>query len=197
METENPTSEKVLGMLLKEPFETHTATSIANALGITRQGVWKTLNRLSERKLISIEPVGKAKTSTTIINLNWSNPVTEKALSLLLTKDSLKQQRWRANFAELENNTDFLMLFGSILNNPKEANDVDLLAVVKKKNFKEVDEMVSRVQQTMLKKIHIIDVTASEFSYELKKPNKAYTDAVKKGVVLYGQDNFIKFIRGL
>lgn len=197
MKTDNPTADSVLAILLKEPFAMHTATSLAKSLNLTRQGIWKTLNKLAEDKLISLESVGNTKTSTATVKLNWSNPVTEKTLSLLLTKESLKQLRWRINFAELENNVNFLILFGSILNNPKEANDIDILAIVNKKNFKPVEEVVARVQQTQLKKIHIIDLTENEFIQELKKPNKSYLDAVKKGVILYGQDNLIQFIRGL
>ncbi len=197
MKTESHTSDRVLAILLKEPFAVHTATGIAKFLNMTRQGIWKALNKLVEDKLINLESVGNTKTSTATIKLNWANPVTEKTLSLLLTKESLKQQRWRANFAELENNVSFLILFGSVLNSPKEANDIDLLAVANKKKFKAVEETVIKAQQTQLKKIHIIDLTEIEFSQELKKPNKPYLDAVKKGVILYGQDDFIRFIRGL
>jgi len=197
MKTESPTSDSVLSILLKEPFATHTATSIAKALNITRQGTWKILNRLAKNKLINLKFVGDSKTSTATIKLDWSNPATEKTLSLTLTRESLKQQRWRVNFAELENNVDFLILFGSILNNPKEANDIDIIAVVSKKKFKAVEEIITRVQQTQLKKIHFIDLTEREFSQELKKPNKAYLEVVKKGGILYGQDNFIQFVRDL
>ena len=197
METKNYTQEKVLALLLKEPFATHTATSTAKALSITRQGIWKILGKLAEDKLIDLEPISKTKTGTAIIKLNWSNPVTEKTLSLILTKEAIKQQKWRVGFGELENNTDFLILFGSILTQPKEANDVDLLAITNKKSFKAVEEIIIKIQKTQLKKIHFIDLIADEFSQELKKQNKAYIDAVKKGIVLYGQDNFIQFIRNL
>ena len=197
MKTENHTADRVLIILLKEPFATHTATSIAKSLNITRQGIWKTLNKLSENKLINLESVGNTKTSTATMKLNWINPVTEKTLSLILTKEYLKQQRWRVNFAELENNVKFLILFGSILNNPKEANDIDILAVVNKKKFKAIEEIIVNAQQTQLKKIHLVDLTEIEFSQELKKTNKAYIDIVKKGVILYGQDNFIQFMRYL
>lgn len=197
MKTEKNTTERVLAILLKEPFAVHTATSIAKALNITRQGAWKTLNVLAENKLVELEFVGDAKTSTATIKLNWHSPITEKTLSLILTKESIKQQRWRVNFAELESSVEFIILFGSILNNPKEANDIDILAIVNKKNFKAVEETVAKAQQTQLKKIHVVDLTEREFSQELKRPNKAYLDAVKKGVVLYGQDNFIQFVKGL
>ena len=197
MKTENHTADKVLSILLKETFAMHTATSIAKALNITRQGIWKTINKLAENKLINLEYVGDAKTSTATMKLNWPNPVTEKTLSLILTKESLKQQRWRVNFAELEKNVKFLVLFGSILNNPKEVNDIDIIAVVNKKKFKAVEEITAKAQQTQIKKIHLVDLTEREFGQELKKTNNAYIDAIKKGVILYGQDNFIQFMRDL
>lgn len=197
METKNYTQERVLVLLLKETFATHTATSIANALSITRQGIWKILNKLAEDKLVNLVPISKTKTGTAIINLNWFNPVTEKTLSLILTKESIRQQRWRVNFEEIGNNTDFSILFGSILNQPKEANDIDLLAITNKKNFKAIEEIVIKIQKTQIKKIHLIDLTADEFSQELKKQNKTYIDAIKKGIILYGQDNFVQFIRNL
>ena len=197
MKTDKITSERVLAILLKESFAIHTATSIAKPLGITRQGIWKILNKLEENNLVRLEFVGKTRTSTATIKLDWANPITERTLSLLLMKESLKLQRWRSNFAELENNTDFLILFGSILINPKEANDIDILAIADRKNFKTVEEIIIKIQQSQLKKIHLIDLTVDEFSYELKKPNKSYLDAVKKGIILYGQDSFVQFIRNL
>jgi len=196
METQN-TTNKILMMLLKEPLMEHTATSLSKILSITRQGIWKTLNKLSYEKLVSLRSVADTKKSAMNIKLNWENPVTAKTLSLLLTKESLDYERWKFNFAELENNVKFLILFGSILINPKEAKDIDVFAIVDKKNFKAIDEKILKIQTTQLKKIHLIDLTESEFSQELKRPNKAYVDALKKGIILFGQENFIKFIRGL
>ena len=78
MGTDKITSERVLAILLKEPFAIHTATSIAKPLEITRQGIWKILNKLEENKLVSLEFVGKTRTSTAVIKLDWTNPITEK-----------------------------------------------------------------------------------------------------------------------
>ena len=195
METINKTTEKILIMLLKEPFVRHTATSLAKALNITRQGLWKSLNKLTESKLVRLEPAGNTKKSAININLQWKNPVTIKTLSLLLTKESSEYERWRANFAELENYASFTILFGSIIHSSKEARDIDILTIVIDKNsFKPIDEAVSRMQKTQAKRIHLIDLTEEEFKEELKKQNKAYIDALKKGIVLFGQDNYIKFI---
>jgi len=188
------TSEKILKILVKEPFFEHTATSLSFSLGITRQGLWKTLNNLSKDKLISLKSIANINRSAVKIDLEFKNLLTLKTLSLILTKEALNNERWRFELAELEKYSYFIILFGSILTSPKEARDIDILAVLDKKNFKAIDEIKNKIQKTQSKEIHLIDLTKEEFKDELKKQNKAYIDALKKGIILFGQDNFIKFI---
>ena len=194
----NKTPERILKILLREPFIDHTATSLAKRLGMTRQGLWKSLNKLSNEKLISLKSVADTKKSTLNITLEFKNPVAIKTLSLLLTKELINYERWRVNFAEIEKYISFFILFGSILTNPKEAKDIDIIAVVEKKdNFKQIEETRLKIQKTQAKKIHLIDLTEKEFKQELLNKNKAYLDALKKGVILFGQENLIKFITDL
>ena len=104
--------------------------------------------------------------------------------------------KWRYNFKELENHVDFLMLFGSILHSPKDANDIDVLSLVSnEKSFVKISKIITDIQITQSKKIHAINFTKKELKHELKDKNKAYTEALKKGIVLFGQENFIKFIK--
>ena len=194
METDKPNT-KILKILLKDLATKPTITSLAKETKMSRVGVWKILKKMEKDKLILLNPIGAGKTSTYIINLNWENPIIEKTLALALTEDALRQQRWLSNFTELENNTDFLILFGSILNQPKEANDIDILVITNKKSFKVIEEIIIRIQKTQIKKIHAINFTPAEFREELEKPNKAFIDALKKGVILLGQEKFIKFIK--
>jgi predicted nucleotidyltransferase/DNA-binding phage protein len=196
METQN-TAEKILIKLVKEPFAEHTVTSLASAFGITRQGLWKTLNKLSKNKFIYLKSIADTKKSAVDINLQL-DPISIKMLSLILTKEAMNNPKWINNFAEIEEKVSFLIIFGSILNNPKEAKDIDLIAVLDNKiKFKQIDGIISKIQKTQAKRIHLIDLTKEEFKEELKNQNKAYIDALKKGVILFGQDNFIEFIKGL
>ena len=118
-------------------------------------------------------------------------------LSLYLAEEALKQRRWQVNFAELDRITDFLILYGSVLHSPKEANDIDILGIAQKKNFVKIQGVLDKAQKTQSKKIHSINFTRDEFKSEFKKQNKAFIDAVKKGVILFGQDKFVKFIGGM
>ncbi|OGJ19845.1 hypothetical protein A3K73_03695 [Candidatus Pacearchaeota archaeon RBG_13_36_9] len=123
----------------------------------------------------------------------------EKNLATLLLEEAIKNQRWLDNFAGLKDKVDFLVLYGSILHSPKDAKDIDILSVVKnKRQFIEIDKAVSKIQLAQIKKIHEVGFTKEEFRHELAvQKNKAFLDAVEKGTVLFGQENFIKFIRDL
>ncbi len=192
------TARSVLLILFKDFSATHTVTSIAKTLGLSRVGTWKTLKNLQSNKLITLKAVGIGKTSTYTARLNWDNILVEKSLALYLTEEAMKQKRWLFDFAELENVTSFFILYGSILHSPKEASDIDVIGVVSKnKNLPKIQRAIAEEQITQPKKIHIIDFTESGFKQTLTKPNKAFIDAVKKGVILFGQENFIRLIKSI
>ena len=196
MET-TKSNTKILKILLKEFTIKPTITFLAKEISMTRVGTWKVLKKLEEEKLLILSPIGKGKTSANSISLNWENPIVEKTLSLALTQDALKNQRWLSNFEELEDKVDFLLIYGSIIHSPKEANDIDILGVTNKNKFLEIEESIKRIQKVQIKKIHAINFTPAEFKGELEKPNKVFIDAIKKGIILFGQEKFIKFIREL
>ncbi len=195
MVTKELTAKKVLLHLLKDFSSTHTITTLAKELGLSRVGIWKILKRLGGGKYVLLKMVGTGKTSASIITLNWENPLVEKSLSLYLTEEALKQRRWQANFLDLERTADFVILYGSILQTPQQANDIDILGVAPKKNLINIQQIIDKVQKTQSKKIHSINFIASEFKNELQKQNKSFIDAIKKGIILFGQDNFVKFMK--
>ena len=193
METTKP-GLKILKILLKEIALRPTITFLAKEIGMSRVGTWKILKKLETEKLVILSPIGEGKTSAFSISLNWENPIVEKTLSLALTQDAMKNQRWLSNFAELEDKVDFLLIYGSIIHSPKEANDIDILGITGK-GFLEIEESIKKMQKTQIKKIHSINFTHLEFKKELKNQNKAFIDAIKKGIILFGQEKFVKFIK--
>ena len=186
------TDKKILKILLKEFSINHTITSLSKEAGISRVGAWKLLKKLEKGDLISLSQIGTGKTSVRKISLNWNSQIIEKKLALALTEEAVKNQRWINNFKEIENKVDFLIIYGSILHSQKEANDINIMGITNK--FLEVEKSINNIQKTQLKKIHAINLTEKEFKEELKK-NKAFIDAVKKGVILFGQEKFIKFVK--
>src|SRR3989344_2177704 len=119
----NKKETEILRILLKQFYIAWTITALAKEISVSRVGIWKILKRLEVKKLIAMSKTGEGKTSTSLIRLNWGNPILEKYTSLILTEDALKNQRWLSKFAELKDKLDFLILYGSILHSQKEAND--------------------------------------------------------------------------
>jgi len=191
------TDKKILKILLKDLAIKPTISSLAGDIGMSRVGLWKVLKKMESKKIISLSPIGSGKTSTYTIGLNWDNALTGKTLAVALTEDALKNQRWASNFSELENKVDFLIIYGSILHSIKEAKDIDILAIANKNKFLEIEEIIRKIQKTQNKKIHYLIFTNSEFIHEIEIPNKSFIDALKKGVVLFGQEKFIKFMKNV
>lgn len=196
--SKNNKESQIMNLLLKDIRNKHTISNLSKEIGLSRQGTWKIVNKLKEEDIIKMNPISKGKTGLVLIELNFDNSIVEKRLALILTEESIKKQKWISNFKELENLVDFLIIYGSILHSPNEAEDIDLLSVVSgKKDFKKIDKIIQSNQKIQLKKIHIINLTKEELESEIKKLNNAYIDAIYQGIVLFGQDNFIKFIKNL
>ncbi len=192
------TKDKILTILLKQFSISWTITSLANEINVSRVGIWKVLKKLEKGKLIILTSIGQGKTNAINIKLNWENIILEKKLSLILTEEALKHQRWLNNFEELKDIAEFTLIYGSILHSPKEANDIDILEIVSnKKDFLKIEKTIRKIQKTQIKKIHSESFTKAEFREELKKPNKIFIDALKKGIILFGQEKFIKFVRDI
>lgn len=187
--------QRIMLILLKDLSGQHTVSSLAKETGLSRVGVWKILKRLEAEKIITLKAIGIGKTSAYIIALNWNDILTEKSIELLLARESQKNQRWIDNFNDLKNATNFMVLFGSILNHPKEAEDIDVLAIADKNKFAEINNFLLNIQKIQAKRIHATNLTEFELREELKKPNKIIIDALKKGVVLFGHKRFIKFAK--
>ena len=184
--------KKVLLTLLKDFSSIHTITSLAEQIKLSRVGVWLISNRLEEERYCTLTATGKGKTSTSFLKLNWDNILVEKTLILYLTEEALEQKRWYLHFTTLEKEVDSLILYGSILHAPQLAHDIDILCIADKKNFVKIQHTLDTLQKTTHKKIHSIQFTEQEFLHELRKPNDAFVDAVKTGVILYGQEKFIQ-----
>ena len=185
----------VLTALIQDFTTTHTVTSIAKSQNLSRVGAVEEPEETRKEPPDPDKKINEGKTSTGIITLDWQNPLTEKTLALELTEESTRNQRWRNAFQELEHQSSFLIIFGSILHSPKEAGDIDLLSVSNKKNLHQIAETINKIQKSQSKKIHLTNLTEQELKQEIN--SKPIIDAIKKGVILFGQENFIKTIRSI
>ncbi len=190
-------TQKIVIVILRYAHGSPTITILAEILGMTHVGVWKALKKLEAMDIVTLKAAGNKKNSAYTVHLKWDNPLVEKTLALALEHEAAAQRRWIINFAALEDKVDFLILYGSILVSSK-ANDIDILSVVSRRNSAmDIERAIMKVQKTQAKHIHNIICAPAGLKDELKKPNIAFINAVKEGVVLFGQDKFVAFMRRL
>ena len=190
------TAQRILIVILRYAAGSPTIAILAEILEMTHVGVWKALKKLEADNMITLKAVGNKKNNPYTANLNWDNHLVEKTLVLALEHEATSQRRWIINFTALENKVDFLMLYGSILVSSKKANDIDILSVVSKKgSAMDIERVIMNVQKTQVKPIHNIICAPVGLKEELKKQNIAFINAVKEGIVLFGQDKFVAFMR--
>ena len=196
METITPYQMRIALLLLKDFSTMHTITSIGKGLGMTRSGIWKVLAKLKKENYITLETTEEK--SLLIPKLNLRNELLEKYLNFALSKEAKEHERWIFNFTEAKEHVSFFILYGSVLKSYAKAKDLDVIGIIPdRKSFKKLHESLDKIQKSESKRIHTINFTESEFREELLKPNKAFVEAVKKGVVLFGQEEFIKFMKKL
>src|SRR3989344_8527219 len=195
MLTENLTYKKVIWILFKDFSTEHTITSLAKFAKISRVGAWKILKKLEHEGLIELNPLGDGKTSAYMVHLRWENPLLAKILILFLAQEASKYKRWAFDFSDLRDKVEFMVLFGSVLFSFKDANDIDILCLVKEKNIGKLGDIILNIQKTQDKKIHSINFIKRELKQELKEKNKTFIDVFKKGIVLFGQENFVNFMK--
>ena len=73
--------KRILLALLRNISKRYTLTALAEEIKMTRMGAWKIIKKLEAEKMIKITSLGKGRTSTQEMTLNWDNVLLENTLS--------------------------------------------------------------------------------------------------------------------
>src|SRR3989344_1097390 len=180
---------EILLVLFKDFTTWYNATSISKIVKITPRGSLKALNKLVKSGLITSKKFGKANQ----YNLNFNN-LSKKTIELLLLEESEKKhRRWVYEFEKIEK-TEIMILFGSVTRKNKDYRDVDLLLVIKEKNYKEIIDQISSKNKILIKPVHSIFQTIEDLRKNILKKDKVIIDALKTGIVLKCQKEIVEVI---
>ncbi|MDI6737540.1 MAG: hypothetical protein QME12_03405 [Nanoarchaeota archaeon] len=178
-------------LLFKDISAQHNSRSIGKAIGISHAGAFKIMRKLSGLQALNGRRIG----NTLVYSFNFDNPAAGKMIELALAMESLNYKRWLEEFKELKAISMFAVLFGSILINEKEANDIDLLVVAESGHFRQIKKIIEGRNRVSSKKIHLLLQAMQDFQKDVKLRNKAMVSIIKSGVVLYGYENYMGAVR--
>ena len=179
--------------LFKDYTSYYNANSISKVIGMSHVGAQKMLKKFEERNLTVSKNIGKS----IIHKPNLSEDYTEKLISFLLSDEANNFKRWKDEFKTLFNRDRIIIIYGSIIKNYKNAEDIDIMIIARKNEFDDVNKNIKEIQVIMSKRIHSIKLTYEDFLKNVKNKNKAIVDIVKNGVVLYGQEKYVKIIKNV
>ncbi len=183
---------RVILNILKSPEKEYNANNLSKVIEITPMGVLKILKRLEKEEILVSRKIGNAS----IYKINFKNEFALEYITFLLKKEAEQSppyiKRWIYELKKM-NESEIILIFGSVLKIKEKAKDIDVLFVVKQNNFNILKKKIEQLNKINEKKIHPIYQTFDDFKKNIIKQDKVILSAIK-GVVL-GDKKFIHLIQ--
>lgn len=193
MATLTEKDKQALLILFKDFENFYNANSLSKSLMISRIGSMKILKKLLNQDLLKDRKIGKSIT----YKIRLDDDYARKLIAFLLADEANKFKRWKEEFKDLFKKDRIVMLYGSVIKNYSKANDIDIMLIIKKADYKEVAKVIEKRQYFLPKQIHPIELTANDFLQNIRQKKKAIIDIAKNAVILYGQDKYVELMKNV
>lgn len=179
--------------IFKSPESEYNSRNLAKLLEISPMGALKIARKLEERDILKSRQIGKSR----IYSINFDNRYSSHYILFLLKKEAEEAKpyvkRWLKELNKIKS-AEAVILFGSVLKKEKGARDIDILAVVNKKNFDSVKKEIDEINMLNEKKVHPIYQTKEDLKKHIKEGNKVILNAIK-GVVVFGEETLMPLLK--
>jgi len=183
---------KVLLTILKNPETSYNASNIAKEIGISSMGALKILKRLERENLLYSKQLGRS----IFYDFNFKNEYLIEYLTFLLNKEIEQAcpytKRWVRELKKIKN-SELIILFGSVLEEEKNATDVDVLFIINPKKIQLLKTEIEKINMVNDKRIHPIYQSERDFKDNIRNQDKIVLNALK-GITLVGQRKFVDFL---
>ena len=95
----------------------------------------------------------------------------------------------------LENITSLCIIFGSYAAKKEKPNDIDILFVIKKSDYKKYSEALENIKRILPLKLHDVIQTKEDLTKKIKKEEKLIIEAISEGIILWGHEFLIEAIK--
>lgn len=185
--------KRVLRFLAAKPGKDYSINDVAKACGITPNGTYKILRKFEKEEVLLAKQIANIKA----YKPDFKNEKTAKVYELALMPDALQGRvKLRADdLKQLKAVTEACVIFGSYITSKQRPKDLDGLFVVEKDNFENYKKALARAQDIAPVKIHDVVQTTKDMLQNIKKNDPIVTEALQKGIVLWGFDIIVQVIK--
>ena len=171
----------------------YSINDVAKACGITPNGAYKMLTKLEREGVLKAKQISNIKA----YKPDFENEKTSNVYELAFMPDELQGRvKLRAeDLKQLRTVTSACILFGSYITAKQKPGYLDALFVVEKGAFESYKKALARIQDITPVKIHDVVQTASDLQQNLKKSDPIVTEALHKGITLWGFEIIVEAIK--
>ncbi|MBI2144239.1 hypothetical protein HYU17_03765 [Candidatus Woesearchaeota archaeon] len=177
-----------------KPGAEYSINDVAKACSITPNGAYKILRKLEKEGVLKAKHVANIKA----YKPDFDNEKTMRVYELAFMPDELIPSRIKLradDFKQLKAVTKACILFGSYITTKQKPDDIDALFVVGKNSFEGYKKTLAKVQDITPVKIHDIVQTTEDLRQNLKKNDQIVTEALHRGIALWGFGTIIQVIK--
>jgi DNA-binding Lrp family transcriptional regulator len=189
--TEN--EARTIEFLIRNFSKEYNINQLAKELNISPGGMFKILKKLKTQGFLTEKKLGNNIFYK--INYNSQDALDTCTFSLTEKRTTPYIRAWMKDLEKLKPKTKLAILFGSILKKDRKARDIDILLVFDKRNLKDVENLIDRINRIKSKKIHAIYQTREDLLKNIKKRDKAILEEVRTGVILWGRNFLVEVIK--
>jgi len=184
--------KKVIRILLFSFGEEYSINEIARKCNLAPNGALKILRKFAKEGIIILKKIANISTYT----INFNNSQTKSILELSLIQEGNNRVKNRfEDLYSLQEITEAGIIFGSYTTEKQNPEDIDLLFVLKKDNFRKYKEETKKIFPIMPVKVHDVLQTKEDLKANIFKKDKVIIEILRKGVILWGHEKIIEVIK--
>lgn len=185
---------KLLTYLFRHHSEQSSINGLAKKTGMTPKGAYKILKKLERDDIV----VKKTIANADIYHLHFQSSKTEDIIKYVLKSESPPNSYVKVVQKDVEPLHEFaeaIIIFGSIMTKGLQAQDIDLLIILNKKNLASIQVKIKEIESILPKKIHAVFQTKEDMRKNLQKQDPTIAAAIQKGFILSGYDVLYALIK--
>ena len=184
--------QEALLLIYKDVTNFYNANSLSKELEITQVGTMKILKRFEKSGILAGKKIGKS----IVYKVNIEEEFVQKLIAFALINEARKYQRWKDEFKSLYKEERIVLFYGSASRNYSQAKDIDVFIILDKKDIREVNKEIEKIQNLLPKKLHVIKATKEDLIRNIKDNNKSMMEIIKTAIILYGYDEYMEIVNG-
>ncbi|MBI2129435.1 winged helix-turn-helix transcriptional regulator [Candidatus Woesearchaeota archaeon] len=185
--------EKLVLRLLMAAFnKDHSINQIARECNLAPNGALKILRKFEKEGILKVKNIANIKS----YRINFENEKASAILELALMPKLEGRVMYRLeDFKELKNTVKSCILFGSYTTLKNEPNDMDVLFILGKNNYRKYKEKLSELKDVVPVKIHDVVQTQEDLKKNIINQDKVILEILRTGIVLWGHKTIVEVIK--